>query len=132
MIMEKRGKIKRSLWGYFLPFFGVSGPAFGGRPIFTSLILSNVSDGYTASFVSGFMPALWIRRSTVRGGILSFLAISVIVMPSMLPLSTNLAHSKVFEQQDTIHLLSKIVKNFEKSVFFVQTLFTKCLKYATL
>jgi hypothetical protein len=110
------------VFAYFLVAFlalAAASGVFAGRPFFTSVIFSSVSGGYTASFVSGFIPALCIRRSHVRGGILSLFAISVIVMPSMLLLSANLPHSKVFEQSDTMYSLSKSTKKSLKKVWFL-------------
>jgi hypothetical protein len=55
----------------------------GGLPILISLIISSVSEGYTAWRVMGFMPALCMRASTVLKGKPKASHISLIVKPSM-------------------------------------------------
>ena len=54
----------------------------GGLPtLFLSLIMSSVSEGYSASWVSGLIPARCTRRSTVLFGMPNFRAISDNVRP---------------------------------------------------
>lgn len=68
--------------GFFFSLLLASGSALGGLPtLFLSLIASSVSGGYSASRVSGLMPALCMRRSIVLCGTPSSRAISVNVNP---------------------------------------------------
>ena len=66
---------------YFFPFLSGSGLVFRGRPIFLSRIFSRVLVGYKACFVSGLIPALCMRPSTVLNGRFNSLHISSMVKP---------------------------------------------------
>jgi hypothetical protein len=78
---------------YFFAFPGFaawgasSGLAFGGRPLpGTSFIASKSSSVYKASCEKGFRPALSRRFFTVAEGIFKAFAISLTVIPSILPI----------------------------------------------
>jgi hypothetical protein len=105
MLRDVKGKV-------YIPVF------FLGRPIGASRILSRVSGGYTAWRVMGFMPALWIRASTVLNGKFKAAHISLIVKPSISYVSevyrNNLINARNF-LHITIQMFSVLEKNIEKS-----------------
>ena len=128
------GELAGAVYAYFLPFLGGSA-GFLGLPIFTLRISSRVPSGYKASLLMGLIPARWIRRSMVLCGKPSFLAISVRVSPSILFIIGNyISFLNMFEYTDTLlnNCLVILQKKVKKMCFFIQTLLTLCLRYATL
>jgi hypothetical protein len=89
---------------------GSSGLALGGRPpLFTTLMISTTEGSYSALYEAGFTPALSSRLWAVLGVIFSSLAISSMVIPSMLPLSERFRKKNAIFQKN----MSKHIDNYK-------------------
>jgi hypothetical protein len=127
-----RGVSEAALGRYFLPFLaGLAGASgfLAGRPLEgTSFIASKSSLVYKASCEKGFRPALSRRFFTVARGMFNAFAISLTVMPSMLP-SIGILRNFIRNVNRKRHLGNickvKSKKSFRKCLFLENFMLTK-------